>query len=169
MATPRARGGMSFTIEPPIRMSPLVCFSRPQMMRRNVVLPQPEGPSSTMNSPSGTVRLMPFTAGTSSNFLTTSRVRTADISQVAGAWRSGFARRPLLHDALAGLRGNLDRFLGARLARRRPRHHVVDDEGVVDLVHRRRGRSRIARNGGPLVRVLEDRELVVRGRAWIVR
>src|SRR5689334_469994 len=163
MATPRARGGMSLTIEPPIRMSPLVCFSSPQMMRRYVVLPQPEGPSSTMNSPSGTDRLMPFTAGTSSNFLTTSRVRTADIVQVSGAWRSGLAG-PLLHDALAGLRGNLDRFLGRCLARRRPRHHVVDDERVVDLVHRRSGRSRIAGDGGPLVRVLQDRELVVRGR-----
>src|SRR5437016_13897625 len=32
-----------------------------------------------MNSPSGTVRLMPFTAGTSPNFLTMSLVTTADI------------------------------------------------------------------------------------------
>ena len=44
MATPRARGGMSLTMSPPIKRSPLVCFSSPQMMRRNVVLPQPDGP-----------------------------------------------------------------------------------------------------------------------------
>src|ERR1700684_933538 len=59
--------------------SPLVCFSSPQIMRRNVVLPQPDGPSSTMNSPSGTVRLMPFTAETSPNFLMISLVNTAAI------------------------------------------------------------------------------------------
>src|SRR3954467_12106335 len=70
---------MSLTTSPPIRRSPLVCFSSPQMMRRNVVLPQPDGPSSTMNSPSGTVRLMPSTAETSSNFLTISLVNTEAI------------------------------------------------------------------------------------------
>src|SRR6476661_9999142 len=70
---------MSLTTLPPIKRSPLVCFSSPQMMRKNVVLPQPEGPSSTMNSPSGTVRLMPLTAGTSPNFLTISLVNTAAI------------------------------------------------------------------------------------------
>src|SRR5215470_3638102 len=71
---------MSLTTLPPIRRSPLVCFSSPQMMRRNVVLPQPDGPSSTMNSPSGTARLMPLTAGTSPNFLTMSLVNTAAIA-----------------------------------------------------------------------------------------
>ena len=39
------------------------------MMRRNVVLPQPDGPSNTMNSPSGTVRLMPFDGGDLAKFL----------------------------------------------------------------------------------------------------
>src|SRR5262249_8591448 len=71
---------MSLTTLPPIRRSPLVCFSSPQMMRRNVVLPQPDGPSSTMNWPSGTVRLMPLTAETSPNFLTMSLVDTAAIA-----------------------------------------------------------------------------------------
>src|SRR5689334_9762553 len=49
------------------------------MMRRKVVLPQPDGPSSTMNSPSGTVSEMPLTAGTSPNFLMISLANTADI------------------------------------------------------------------------------------------
>src|SRR6478609_9682248 len=79
MATPRARGGVSLTTWPPIRISPLVCCSSPQMMRRKVVLPQPDGPSSTMNSPSGTVSEMPLTAGTSPNILTISLVNTAAI------------------------------------------------------------------------------------------
>src|SRR5579884_1366382 len=62
---------------PSINRSPLVCCSSPQMMRRKVVLPQPEGPSRTMNSPSATVRLMPSTAVTSPNFLVMSLVNTA--------------------------------------------------------------------------------------------
>src|ERR1051326_2085716 len=49
------------------------------MMRRHVVLPQPDGSASTMNSPSGTVSEMPLTAGTSPNFLTISLANTADI------------------------------------------------------------------------------------------
>ena len=71
--------GMSLTTLPPIKRSPLVCCSSPQIMRKNVVLPQPDGPSSTMNSPSGTVSEMPLTAGTSPNFLTISLVNTAAI------------------------------------------------------------------------------------------
>src|SRR6185503_11410809 len=200
MATPRARGGISLTTSPPINKSPLVCCSSPQMMRRNVVLPQPEGPSNTMNSPSGTASEMPLTAGTSPNFLTISFVNTADIEPPRIQWSarappfpsrasplfapsidfvrpdssgpranarpgclsSGLAGR-LLHDAFALLRGPFDGVFGARLARRVLRHHVVDDEGIVDLVHRRRRRSRIARYGRPLVRVLQNFELVLRG------
>src|SRR5712691_5293944 len=79
MATPRVRGGMSLTTWPPIRMSPEVCRSRPAMMRRNVVLPQPDGPSSTRNSPSRTVRLMPPTATTSPKFLVISLAATVAI------------------------------------------------------------------------------------------
>src|SRR5262245_15994842 len=192
---------MSFTMSPPIRRSPLVCRSSPQMMRRNVVLPQPDGPSNTMNSPSGTVRLMPLTAGTSPNFLTMSLVNTAaigpsrivilrcdapspwaerrrcrpfsstvDVSACPGPRararserrRSGLAR-PLLEDDLALLRGPLHRVFGAQLTCRRLRHHVGNDEGIVDLVGSGPSRSRIAGDGGPLIRILQDRQLVARG------
>src|SRR5690349_8621663 len=69
MATPRARGGTSLTTSRPITISPDVGFSRPAMIRRNVVLPQPDGPGSTKNSPSCTARQMPSTATTSPNCL----------------------------------------------------------------------------------------------------
>src|SRR5215831_301816 len=180
MATPRARGGISLTTSPPIKRSPLVCFSSPQMMRRSVVLPQPDGPSSTMNSPSGTVREMPFTAGTSPHFLMISLVDTAamessripdasDRAKARPAFRLSSPSSPLLEDGLTLSRCPLDRLFGAQLTCRRLRHHVGDDEGVVDFVHRGRSRSRIARNSGPLVRVLQDRQLVARGRCRIVR
>src|SRR5689334_3126496 len=106
---------MSLTTLPPIRRSPLVCCSRPQMMRRNVVLPQPEGPSSTMNSPFGTLSEMPLTAGTSPNFLTISLVNTAAIDPPKiNKWRAAanhsaepivFANGRKIPDRAPSLRG----------------------------------------------------------------
>src|SRR6185503_13504411 len=97
------------------------CRSSPQIMRRKVVLPQPDGPSSTMNSPSGTARLMPSTAGTSPNFLTISLVNTAAIGP-PGIQRKAAAREcarpavtrsglagPLPEDGFALAGGPLDR------------------------------------------------------------
>src|SRR6478672_600062 len=46
-------------------MLPLLTSSRPASIRRVVDLPQPEGPTRTMNSPSLISRLMPGTAGSS--------------------------------------------------------------------------------------------------------
>ncbi len=45
--------------------------SRPAIIRRLVVLPHPEGPTNTMNSPSWISRLKSSTAVTSPYFLTT--------------------------------------------------------------------------------------------------
>ena len=49
-------------ILPSIATVPDVIGSRPAIMRSTEDLPQPEGPSSTMNSPSRTVTLTAFTA-----------------------------------------------------------------------------------------------------------
>src|SRR2546430_13184024 len=54
MATSRSAGGRGVTSRSPIRTSPSVGSSSPAMHRRAVVLPQPDGPSSTRNSPSRT-------------------------------------------------------------------------------------------------------------------
>src|SRR6185436_2817028 len=51
------------TSRPPILMRPDVEYSRPATHRSVVVLPQPEGPSSTTISPVGTWKLTPSTAG----------------------------------------------------------------------------------------------------------
>src|SRR6056297_3751944 len=45
--------GTSLTRLPPIRISPSVGSRRPAIMRRLVVLPQPDGPRSVTNAPSG--------------------------------------------------------------------------------------------------------------------
>ncbi len=56
MAMPRSRGGRWSTRRSPIQTSPVVGVSSPAMIRSSVVLPQPEAPSSTMNSWSRIVR-----------------------------------------------------------------------------------------------------------------
>jgi hypothetical protein len=54
MAMSRSFGVSSFTTVPPIRISPSEISSRPATIRSAVVLPQPDGPTSTRNSPSWT-------------------------------------------------------------------------------------------------------------------
>ena len=66
MAMSRSFGGTSFTTWSPITTSPSVMSSSPAIMRSVVVLPQPEGPTSTTNSLSAISRSMPRTAGVSS-------------------------------------------------------------------------------------------------------
>src|SRR5690349_9981525 len=51
------------TRAPPIEMRPAVGCSSPATQRSVVVLPQPEGPSSTTISPAATVKLTSSTAG----------------------------------------------------------------------------------------------------------
>src|SRR3984885_5337555 len=69
MPRSRKRGGSRMpragddTTFPPMLISPEVGCSRPATQRNVVVLPQPEGPSSTTISPAGTAKLTPSTAG----------------------------------------------------------------------------------------------------------
>src|ERR1700742_2055029 len=69
MPSSRARGGTNMprfgddTTLPPIEISPPVGCSRPATQRKVVVLPQPDGPSSTTISPAGTEKLTPSIAG----------------------------------------------------------------------------------------------------------
>src|SRR5690242_10732899 len=48
----RSRGAIRLTTRSPIEISPAVIDSSPASIRNAVVLPEPEGPTSTMNSPS---------------------------------------------------------------------------------------------------------------------
>src|SRR6187200_751629 len=67
----RSLGGTSLTTRSPIRNSPLEISSSPAIIRRLVVLPQPDGPTRTMNSPSPISRLRSFTAWKSPYILLT--------------------------------------------------------------------------------------------------
>src|SRR5215218_4136090 len=69
MPSSRNRGGTKMplagddTIRPAMLISPSVGCSKPATHRSVVVLPQPDGPSSTTISPAGTAKLTPSIAG----------------------------------------------------------------------------------------------------------
>src|SRR6267378_5895723 len=96
MAMSRSFGGTSFTTSPPMAISPSVMSSRPAIMRSVVVLPQPDGPTSTTNSLSAMSRSMPRTAGTSSYSLNTFRKFTCAIALALGC-ASGQAGDVVVH------------------------------------------------------------------------
>src|SRR5437867_13037218 len=73
----RSRGSQSVTRASPMKMSPAVGVSRPAIMLSVVVLPQPDGPTSTTNSPSGTARSMASTARVEAKSLVSPSSRTA--------------------------------------------------------------------------------------------
>ena len=58
----RSRGAFWLTTSPPIRSSPDVMSSSPAIMFNAVDLPQPDGPTRIMNSPSRISRLRSLTA-----------------------------------------------------------------------------------------------------------
>ncbi|CAM5617261.1 hypothetical protein RLIN73S_05305 [Rhodanobacter lindaniclasticus] len=58
----RSFGATALTTRSPMRSVPSLIGSSPAIMRSKVVLPQPDGPTSTSSSPSATVKLAPATA-----------------------------------------------------------------------------------------------------------
>jgi hypothetical protein len=57
----RSRGRRLTTSRPSMRIAPWSGVSKPAIMRKVVVLPQPEGPRNDTNSPASTLRLTPRT------------------------------------------------------------------------------------------------------------
>src|SRR6476659_8043002 len=76
MATSRSFGGTLLTTRSPMRISPPVMFSSPAIMRSKVDLPQPDGPTSTTNSPSPMSTLTPWITSTAPKALRTSLMAT---------------------------------------------------------------------------------------------
>src|SRR3954469_23724496 len=92
MAMSRSFGGTLFTMRPPMAISPDVMFSSPASMRSSVDLPQPEGPTSTTNSPSAISTLTPCSTSTGPKALRTFLIATdailpPDTGRAAGAAR----------------------------------------------------------------------------------
>src|ERR1051325_2095825 len=77
MAMSRSFGATLFTTRLPMRTSPPEISSRPAIMRSRVDLPQPEGPTSTQNSPSSIDTSTPCTTSVEPNDLRTALSATA--------------------------------------------------------------------------------------------
>src|SRR5215471_11049871 len=81
---------------PSIVISPAVGFSNPAIMRRVVVLPQPDGPRNETNSPFSTARLKSMTAAVSPKYFWTpvsSRNAMRLLAALAGAGDGDLAAR----------------------------------------------------------------------------
>src|SRR6202049_4837808 len=93
MAMSRARGAGSLTTRSAMRTSPSVISSRPAIMRSAVVLPQPDGPTRQMNSPSAMSRLSLSTASVPAAY------RLVRLSSTTRAIRSASLHRTREHAA----------------------------------------------------------------------
>src|SRR5258708_5193884 len=71
MTISRSLGKRSLTIRPPMLISPSLTTSSPAIILSRVDLPQPEGPTSTTNSPSSMSTLTPGITWTVPHLLTT--------------------------------------------------------------------------------------------------
>src|SRR5215831_17041685 len=95
MATSRSLGRTSFITSRSISIVPSLTSSSPAMARSSVVLPQPDGPTSTVNSPSGMSRSTPRTACTPLKCLCSPVIFSCAISPLSAAYR---AKRQAAHE-----------------------------------------------------------------------
>src|SRR6266581_3718728 len=140
---PRARGGTSpSTHSPPMKISPELGRSRPAIIRSRVVLPHPDGPSSTKNSPARMDRSTPSTAWKSPNRLLRLRSSTPTTIRALPSppSRRGSCRRLELdlHQrrklALHGADADLGReLLGHRQVGRRELGRRIEDDGPAGI------------------------------------
>src|SRR5689334_5628655 len=86
MLTGRSYGGVRVMSAPSITIEPSVGSSKPPIMRRTVVLPQPDGPRREKNSPRRMSSETPSTAATSPKRLVTPRIETEGAVIAALLW-----------------------------------------------------------------------------------
>src|SRR5271154_1976242 len=125
MAMSRSMGGSSLTTVSPISTWPDVIASSPATMRNVVVLPQPEGPTSTRNSLSRISRFTSFTACTSSYILFRFRIRTRAIA--SSLHRTGETGDVVLDEERVD-HGHRDRAEQRARHQRPPKEHVAADQ-----------------------------------------
>src|SRR5258708_29747519 len=126
MAIRRSRGGKGVTFTPAIQTSREVGTSSTAIMRKRVVLPDPDGPSRTRNSPARLSRLTLLTAPSSPSLKTLVRSR-ASTTAIA---LPGPPSRPLGENALQLRLCDLDPFFGGHLLPGYLGEHGGQDEGI---------------------------------------
>src|SRR2546429_1461226 len=115
MAMSRFFGGRSFTTVPPTRTVPEAMSSSPAIMRRAVVLPQPDGPTKTTSSPSAISRLRSLTATVPSGYVleTLSSETRAIVRSYTTAYQKARNELALVEPARSGVHVLLSAELGA--------------------------------------------------------
>src|SRR6201746_83712 len=103
MAMSRSFGGTSFTTRPPMAMSPEEIFSSPAIIRNNVDLPQPDGPTRMTNSPSSIPTDTPCSTSVEPNALRTLVISTPAITGSELGHAGFLAGDELQQSWLAGL------------------------------------------------------------------
>src|SRR5258708_34433257 len=154
MAIRRSRGVRSLTTLPPIRISPAVGVSRPAIIRKSVVFPEPEGPRKTRNSPSRVSRLTLLTAPRSPclKTLVRFRVSTTAIEPPYCFHRSLF---PPGKNALVLLLRSRSRVFRRVLPARDVGKHCGDHPGLECLIDAGTRESWIAHVGAPALHVTQ--------------
>ena len=104
MAMSRSFGGRLLTTRSPMRISPAVMFSSPAIIRSKVDLPQPDGPTSTTNSPSPIEMSTPWMTSVAPKALRTSRIATEAIHSSQGAAAALRAYFSLAYSAVSMVR-----------------------------------------------------------------
>src|SRR5258706_685181 len=111
MAMSRSFGATSFTTRSPIAILPAEISSSPAIILKSVDLPQPEGPTSTQNSPSSTPTSTPCRTSVEPKLLrtlerVTDAMRGLDLRGVAsvGGFREGEGRLAVTTVAVKGIR-----------------------------------------------------------------
>src|SRR4051812_5412498 len=79
MAISRSFGATELTSRSPIRISPAETLSRPAIMASSVDFPQPDGPTSAMNSPVRASMLTPLRTSTAPKLLCRFRMVSEDM------------------------------------------------------------------------------------------
>src|SRR5258708_31664779 len=143
MAVSRSFGATELTIRPSMRISPSLAVSSTAMMARSVDLPQPDGPTSAMNSPVRASRSIPLRTSTEPKRLVSRE--TVSVAIVAQSF-DGALRKPT-NEILAAEQIDQDRRKCAADHRR-----ARDIIGVRTLLTRRernqRGGDRLLRSAG---------------------
>src|SRR6266853_1251137 len=111
MAMSRSFGATPLTTRSPIAIRPAEISSSPAIIRKSVDLPQPEGPTSTQNSPSSTPTSTPCRTSVEPKLLrtlerVTDAMRGLDLRGVAsvGGFREGEGRLAVTTVAVKGIR-----------------------------------------------------------------
>src|SRR5688500_11103863 len=133
MARSRFFASTSLTTRSPMRITTSVASSSPATMRRTVVFPHPDGPTSTMRLPSGISRSSLRTASVPSG--NTFETCSSSIAAIGRGDRSAAGRRsrpPHLRALLGGQKGLEERHsLGESLVDREEHVLVLDRDGAV--------------------------------------